>query len=84
MMYYFFMFLDYTEWSDWDNCSIGCGSEANQTRIRNCTHDGLAMPDEICLQLNETSMINETKSCYNSANPCTGKRKNSYGKNYAR
>ena len=74
-MYFSVFFLDYTEWSKWTYCfkSSGCGIEANQTRVRNCTHDGLAIPDEICLQSNETSMINETKSCYNHFKPCAGR-----------
>ena len=33
----------------------------------------MIMDDEICLQLNETWSINETKDCYNKEMPCYGK-----------
>uniref|UniRef100_A0A7M5WVK8 SEA domain-containing protein n=2 Tax=Clytia hemisphaerica TaxID=252671 RepID=A0A7M5WVK8_9CNID len=63
---------NYTEWTSWGNCSEadGCGHEANVTRRRNCTIDGFIQPDEVCLQLNYTWEINDTKACYNSFKPC--------------
>ena len=69
-------FLDYTEWAKWGSCkdSPHCGHTANRTRERNCTHNGVIMDDEICLQLNETWSINETRDCYNKNMPCYSKQ----------
>ena len=54
-----FPLLEYTNWSNWNSCSISCGKDGIKARIRNCTNT----VEENCINYQEETTCTNPPCC---------------------